>query len=159
MSRGFCLFAFLSFFCSVLSCSLHHSLLCCMGYYNQSKKQYKCMIFLCVSGRRKMAGSSEQSYTDFLFFFFKGEVIISKHYICAFHKDHRSGKINVWYTEKNAHVGLDEKLRCGPSFPSCTVEASTAVNVYWIGSNGGSYSEWIASFHHRLYSHTVQCYI
>lgn len=41
-----------------------------------------------------MAGSSEQSYTDFLFFL-KGEVIISKHYICAFHKDHRSGKINV----------------------------------------------------------------
>lgn len=107
----------------------------------------------------KMAGSSEQSYTD-LKKKKRGEVIISKHYICAFHKDHSSGKINVWYIEKkNAHVGLDEKLRCGPSFPSCTVEASTAVNVYWIGSKGGSYSEWIASFHHRLYSHTDQCYI
>lgn len=42
-----------------------------------------------------MAGSSEQSYTDFFFSLKKGEVIISKHYICAFHKDHSSGKINV----------------------------------------------------------------
>lgn len=159
MSRGFCLFAFLSFFCSVLSCSLHHSLLCCMGYYNQSKKQYKCMIFF-MCFREEKNGWLKWAILHWFSFLKKGEVIISKHYICAFHKDHRSGKINVWYTEKkNAHVGLDEKLRCGPSFPSCTVEASTAVNVYWIGSNGGSYAEWIASFHHRLYSHTVQCYI
>lgn len=51
------------------------------------------MIFFMCFREEKMAGSSEQSYTDLKKI--KGEVIISKHYICAFHKDHSSGKINV----------------------------------------------------------------